>query len=57
MDQLGHKDQEPKSTLTLTLPIMLVDIMLVEFRKKLSYATQDMKMHTLARWYGLDAQR
>ena len=29
---------------TLTLPIMLVEIW-----KKLSYATQDMKMHTLAR--------
>ena len=52
MAQLGHKDQKQILSYTLTLPIMLV-----EFWNKLSYVTQDMKMHTLAKQSGLDAQR
>ena len=53
MVQLGHKDQNPNSILYTQTPYHASGIL-----KKLSYVTQGMKkMHTLARYYGLDAQR
>ena len=45
MAQLGHKDQETNSILYTHTSYHATGI----FQKQLSYVTQDMKMHTLAR--------
>jgi hypothetical protein len=53
MTQLGHKDQKPNSILCTHTSYHASGIS----KKQLSYVTQDMEMHILARRSCLDAQR